>query len=478
MPNPSQAISDGRPRVSVGDLLENKPPHDTLAEESLLGSILLRPDVCDDAAMLVRPEDFFHPGHQAVYETMLSLHNSQNVVDVAVLIAQLKTEGKLDQIGGPAGIANFANVVPNAAHARYYANIVAAKATYRRLIDACTQILSEAYSEQIAPDLLINQAEQRVFDIVNARDPREAKEIRSVLHDLCDLFEARMRGEETDGVVPTGYTELDLVLGRGLHESELIILAARPSMGKTALALNIAEHVAMNQNKGVLFVSLEMAARELGERLVISLSKINGHRLRNGTLSEREFQKVVEQAGRLGETPLLVDDSPSRNVTEISAAARRAQRRHGLGLIVIDYLQLIEPDNANDSRQEQVARIARRLKGMARDLKVPVLCLAQVNRQAADAREHRPRLSHLRESGAIEQDADVVMFIHRDAYFRTTDDSERDDTDAEVIVAKQRNGPVETIHLVWKKENMRFENRAQERFSEFDAPMTDADEPF
>ncbi len=486
MPNQAQAVKEGRPRVSVGDLLENKPPHDLLAEEALIGSILLQPDVCDEVVTLVRPDDFFHPAHKMLFAELVALHNSQKVIDVALLVDQLRAIGKLDMIGGPAAIAKLINAVPNAANAKYYAQIVAAKSVYRNLIHASSQILSEAYTESFEPEDLLNKAEQRIYEIVNSRNRDETVEIRDVLHEVCDLLEARINGVETDHVVATGYYDLDALLGRGLHESELVILAARPSMGKTALALNIAEHVVMHSGKAVLFVSLEMAARELAERLLVSLSRVNGSKLRNGTLSERDFQKVVQQAGRLGEAPLIVDDAPSRTVTEIAAAARRIDRQRGLGLIVIDYLQLIEPDNSNDSRQEQVARIARRLKGMARDIKVPVLCLAQVNRQAEDSKEHRPRLSHLRESGAIEQDADVVMFVHRESYYKSKDSdgdaapgSDEGEKKAEIIVAKQRNGPVGTIELVWERSFMRFENRARERFSEFDAPPpAPGDDPF
>ncbi len=475
-----RASKEGRPRVSIGDLLENKPPHDLVAEEALIGSILLQPDVCDEVATIVRPEDFYHPAHRILYAELLQLHNSQAVIDVAVLLNHLRSIGKYDEVGGAAMLARLVNGVPHAAHAKYYAQMVASKAIFRSLIEASSQILSEAYQETLEPEMLLNRAEQLIYEIANARTREEATEIREVLHEVCDLLEARMHGRETEHVVPTGYYDLDALLGRGLHESELVILAARPSMGKTALALNIAEHVVMHTGKPVLFVSLEMAARELAERLLVSLSRVNGSKLRNGTLSERDFQKVVKEAGKLGEVPLMVDDAPSRTVTEIAAAARRLARRKGLGLVVIDYLQLIEPDNPNDSRQEQVARIARRLKGMARDLRVPVLCLAQVNRQAEDSREHRPRLSHLRESGAIEQDADVVMFVHREAYYRSkqerdeaTPGADEDEKKAEVIVAKQRNGPVGTIELVWEQTFMRFENRAHMKHSEFDLPADD-----
>ena len=240
-----------------------------------------------------------------------------------------------------------------------------------------------------------------------------------VLHQAMDRMEARLRGEHVDGGVETGLTDFDEMTS-GLHAGELIILAARPAMGKTALAMNIGEHVSINQSSPVLFVSLEMSGIELADRMLCSLARVNGHKLRNGTISTDDRDRLVMKANEISNAPLFVDDSPSRTVSEIAAAARRIKRREeSLGLIVIDYLQLIEPDNSRDPRQEQVAKIARRLKGLARELEVPLLCLSQLNRQAEDSKDHRPKLSHLRESGAIEQDADVVMFVHREELLPT-----------------------------------------------------------
>jgi replicative DNA helicase len=277
-----------------------------------------------------------------------------------------------------------------------------------------------------------------------------------------------MKKEHAAGGIETGFTDFDAMTG-GLHGSELIILAARPSMGKTALALNVAEHVSMIVQQPTLFVSLEMSSVELADRMLCSIAEVNGQRLRNGTISNDDRRRLVEKAADLSQAPLFVDDSPSRTITEIAAAARRLKRKSGLSLIVIDYLQLIEPDNAKDQRQEQVAKIARRLKGMARELKVPVLCLAQLNRQAEATKDNRPRLSHLRESGAIEQDADVVMFIHREEYYATNDD-ERSQLagQADLIVAKQRNGPTGDVKLTWKKDFTRFCDATQRPYDEFE----------
>jgi replicative DNA helicase len=280
-----------------------------------------------------------------------------------------------------------------------------------------------------------------------------------------------MEGRDLEGTVDCGFKGLDALLG-GFHASELIIIAARPSMGKTAFALNIAENVILKSQRPVLFISLEMAAIELTERLLCSVSKVSSHRLRNGSLSKEDRQKLIRIASEINRAKLFIDDSPSQTISEIAAAARRVKRQQkDLALVVVDYLQLIEPDNSSDPRQEQVARIARRMKGLAKELKVPVVCLAQLNRQAEDSRDHRPKLSHLRESGAIEQDADVVMFVHRKGYYRGSEeggDSDEDRNKALIVVAKQRNGPIDDVEMTWIGEYTRFEDAAPERFGEFD----------
>jgi replicative DNA helicase len=281
-------------------------------------------------------------------------------------------------------------------------------------------------------------------------------------------MDARMKHEHALGGVETGFTDLDALCG-GLHNSELIILAARPSMGKTALAMNIAEHIAIGIKQPVLFVSLEMACLELADRLLCSASQVNGHRLRNGTISQEDRRRLVQKSTEISSAPLFIDDTPGRTLTEIAAVARRLKRKSGLSLIVIDYLQLIEPDNPRDPRQEQVAKIARRLKTMSRELDIPVLCLAQLNRQAEVSRDNRPRLNHLRESGAIEQDADVVMFVHREEYYQTNDeDRERVRGQAEIIIAKQRNGPIGDVKLLWQHDYTRFVNLEHRPYDEFE----------
>ena len=461
---------DGRTSAATAVALEGRDrPANVDAERAVLGSILLKPDVCDDVTLVVRPEDFSDESHQLLYQHLLELHENGKRIDATIVVERLKTQGDFERIGGAAMLADIVQAVPHAAHATHYATIVRDKALLRSLIDAGTDILRDAYDAVDEPRELVAHAEQQIFAILERRSSTEAKSIQSVLEDVMIRMDARMKHEHTIGGVETGFTDLDALCG-GLHNSELAILAARPSMGKTAFAMNIAEHVAINLRQPVLFVSLEMASLELADRLLCSAAQVNGHRLRNGSISQEDRRRLVQKSSDIGSAPLFIDDTPGRKLTEISAVARRLKRKHGkLSLIVIDYLQLIEPDNPRDPRQEQVARIARRLKGMARELEIPVLCLAQLNRQAEASRDNRPRLNHLRESGAIEQDADVVMFVHREEYYQTTDEErERVRGQAEIIIAKQRNGPIGEVKLLWQHDFTRFVNLEHRPYDEFE----------
>ena len=451
------------------DPLGRQLPFNLEAEVGVLGSIMLMPETCDEIVNVLRPDDFFDEAHQILFRQIMEMHGNGKKIDPLLLRERLIANNEFESVGGAARLAEIFTSVPNAAHVTYYANIVCNKATSRNLIATCSTLLNEAYRPDGDPHALLNDAEQKVFAIRESRQSNNLAPIDEILSDAMDRLDARVRGEGQEGTVETGFTDLDRMTG-GLHASELVILAARPSMGKTACAMNIAEQVALKARKPTLFVSLEMASIELIERMLCSVAKVNGHRLRNGTLPAVDRKRLVKVAGELSTIPLFIDDSPTRNVSEIAGAARRIKRQQGeLGLVVIDYLQLIQPDNANDPRQEQVAKIARRLKGLARELKTPVLCLSQLNRQAEDSRDHRPRLSHLRESGAIEQDADVVMFVHRESYFKKgQNDDDVDQHEALIIVEKQRNGPTGDVELHWERDFTRFSNRAPERYSEFD----------
>jgi replicative DNA helicase len=478
MATESKALSNrdqNRRAPKPSEILERSPPFDIAAEMGVLGSVMLSPDVCDELTLILREDDFYDDAHRKLYHHMLAMHESGRKIDVTLLVNELKKAGEYELIGGAAYLAKLANSVPNAAHAKYYGEIVRTKATLRRLIDASTTILRDAYEDNQDPKELVSQAEQKIFQIQDERIAQATSTIGQILTSAMARIDARLRGEHVEGGVETHFKDFDNMTG-GLHNGELIILAARPSMGKTALAMNIAEQVAMKGKSPVLFVSLEMSSIELADRLLCSVAKVNGSRLRNGTITSEDRTRLVQKAVEISQAPLYVDDSPSRTVSEIAAVARRITQQEKqktpsrrLGLIVIDYLQLIDPDNAKDPRQEQVAKIARRLKMLSREQQVPVLCLSQLNRQAEDSKDHRPKLSHLRESGAIEQDADVVMFVHREEYYHRGSDAEQFAGQAEIIIAKQRNGPVGDIELIWEREYTRFHDKAPERHAEFDS---------
>jgi replicative DNA helicase len=454
-------------RPVSAEILDRQPPCNLEAEKGVLGSILLLPEVCDEVALIVRPADFYDEANQKLFAHMQSIHDAGRRIDLTLLVERLNSAGDYELIGGAGYLAEVARSVPHAANAAHYAQIVHDKATLRSLIHSSTDILRDAYDETSDARDMLNRAEERIFSILGGQGTGRTETISDILHKAMDRIDARMSNLHMHGGIETGFRDLDSRTG-GLHNSELAILAARPSMGKTALALNIAEYVSIELNLPVLFVSLEMSSLELADRLLCSRARVDSHLLRNGMISNEDRRKLVEKAGEISQAPLYVDDTPSRNMTEIAATARRLKRKQKLGLVVIDYLQLIDADNPKDSRQEQVARIARRLKGMARELEIPVLCLAQLNRQAEVAKENRPRLSHLRESGAIEQDADLVMFVHRDEYYESSEEARAAVAgQADIIVAKQRNGPTGEVKLAWLSKFTRFEDLAHKPYDEF-----------
>ena len=455
------------------NILDRSPPFDLAAEMGILGSLILNPDVANDLAMELRADDFYDDAHRKLYSAMMNLFDTGRKIDSTLLISDLKTAGDYELVGGAGYLAKLAHSVPNAAHAKYYAQIVRSKAVMRRLIDASTSILSDAYDESADAKELVSQAEQKIFSIQDDRSANTAASVSEVLKAAMTRIDQRMQGEQLQSGVLTHFTDFDQMTG-GLHNGELIILAARPSMGKTAFAMNIAEQVAMKENAPTLFVSLEMNAIELVDRMLCSIAKVDGQRLKVGTISKDDQKRLLANAAKISQSPLYIDDAPSRTVSEVAAVARRISQQEmrkpngrKIGLIVIDYLQLLDPDNPKDPRQEQVAKMARRLKMLAREQDVPILCLSQLNRQSEEGKDHRPKLSHLRESGAIEQDADVVMFVHREGYYHRGADAEQYAGQAEIIIAKQRNGPVGDVELVWESSFTRFMNKIGNRHEEF-----------
>lgn len=450
----------------TSELLDRQPPVNLEAETGVLGSVMLLPDCLDEVALVVRAEDFYDDANRRLFEHMQALHDAGKAIDITLLVNRLKSAGDFEAIGGAHYLGQVSNSVPNPAHATYYAGIVQEKSLRRRVINASTDLLRDAYEDLLSADELAAKAEQQVFAITDRTTQSHTRGIGDILHDAMDRIDAAMRGEQYGEAVATGFAELDTMLGGGLRPSELYLLAARPGQGKSALALNICEHVAIDLHEPILFVSLEMSSVELADRMLCSRSHVDSHRMRRGTLAEIERKKLLETAGIVSEALLFVDDKPNRSIAHIASLARMQKRRNGLKLLVIDYLQLIEPANPRDSRQEQVALISRRLKGLSKELDVPVLALCQLSRATEQSGNHIPRLSHLRESGQLEADADVVMFVHRPEYYLSGEAAEQEKGKAEIHVAKQRNGPTGEVKLVWRAEYTRFEDAAAERYDE------------
>jgi len=480
----------------TSEILDRQPPRSLEAEKAVLGSILLLPHVCDDVSLIIRPDDFYDDANRKVYTHIVTMNDAGKRVDMTLLVERLRNSNEYDEIGGAGYLAEISRSVPTAANAVHYAEIVRDKAVLRALIESSTETLRDAYDENVDARDQASRAEQRVFSVVDNRQSRKIVDAHDLLLSAMERIDKRESGQHTIDGVDTGFSELDGLMG-GLHNGELVILAARPSMGKTALALNIAEYVACDLKVPTLVVSLEMSQIELADRLLCAHARVDGKRIRSTHPTKDDRSRLIASCGAMSEAPLYIDDSPTRTVSEIASTCRRLSRivqkrfrgdkSKQLGLVVIDYLQLIEPDNQKDQRQEQVARIARRLKGLARELKIPVLCLAQLNRQVEQGGSSIPRLSHLRESGAIEQDADVVMFIHREEYYLTPEEREerRKDggdpdgilTRADIIVAKQRNGPTGDARLMWQKEYTRFVNLSHKHHDEFEQ-FAPSSEPF
>lgn len=430
------------------------PPQNLDAERGVLGSILLVNEAIDEVGESLRPEHFYHDAHHKIYAAIHDLYeNNVRGIDPVTLAEELERRGELEEIGGAAYVIEILDSVPHAAHVRYYANIVREKWMQRTLIFACTDILSDCYEPQGTVDDLLQTAERRVFSIVEQQEDTSNIAIGDILLEAFDRIDERMSKDGSVAGITTGFSDLDMQT-TGLQPTELIILAARPSMGKTAFVCNIAEAVARIANKGVMLFSLEQSNLELAERFLCITARVNGHDLRTGNLSDEQRDQLAAASDELHNLPLFIDDKPARTMSQISAISRRQHRKEPLGVIIIDYLQLIEPEEKTIPREQQIASISRRLKFLAKELRVPVIALSQLNRGVELREDKRPRLADLRESGSIEQDADKVMFLHRpDAY----DPNDRPG-EAEVVIAKHRSGPTGIVKLTWRAEFMRFEN--------------------
>lgn len=424
------------------------PPQNIEAEQSLLGSILIDPETIIRVSPIVRPEDFYRDVHKIIYEAALELHERRQPADFVTLRDALQQRNQLELVGGTAYLSALVNAVPTSAHAEHYAQIVQRTAILRRLIDAATQITGIAYEPVDDVEEAIDRAEQVLFAVAERRHARDLTPISQVIARYYDRIQmlAEHKGQLLG--VPTGFTALDKLLG-GLQPSDLIILAARPSMGKTALALTMATYAAKRNRSRIAIFSLEMSAEQLVQRLLAAESGIDIQRLRSGEVRDDEWPILVQAASTLSDTHIFIDDSPSLTVLSMRSKARRIHSQYGLDLIIVDYLQLMEGDRRSENRVQEISNISRGLKGLARELNVPVLALSQLSRAVEARQDKRPQLSDLRESGSIEQDADVVLFIYRDAmYYKTEEEWARAFPDkpyypglSEVWIGKQRNGP-------------------------------------
>ncbi|HEX4467490.1 MAG TPA: replicative DNA helicase [Solirubrobacteraceae bacterium] len=439
------------------------PPHNLDAEQSVLGAILLSSDRSLYALVIeegLRPEDFYRARHGVIYEAMLALYNESEPVDTVTVTDRLRQDGTLDDVGGRSSVEELMSQVPAAAHARRYAQIVRENALLRRLLRTSYEIQESVLTHEAPPRELVEQAEKAMLEV--ARDDRQQdfRAIEEVLHDELDkMHRLSLEGTSLTGT-PSGFKDLDEITG-GFQPGNLIIIAARPAMGKSALVCNIAENASVDHSKPVALFSLEMAEAELAQRFVASQARIKGEELRKGRVAEQRWPKILAASERLGTAPLWVDDSSDVGLLEIRAKARRLHTQcGGLGLIIIDYLQLMRTDSRYDSRVTAVGELSRGLKILARELGVPVIALSQLSRAVETRPDKKPQLSDLRESGNLEQDSDLVMFIYRDEYYN--EDSERPG-EADLIIAKHRNGAVGKVTLTFQKEYPKFMNYAGEQ---------------
>ncbi|MBO5292203.1 MAG: replicative DNA helicase [Lachnospiraceae bacterium] len=435
-------------------LIKRILPHSIEAEQSVIGSMIMDREAIVVASEIINGEDFYSKQYGVLFETMVELNDEGQPVDLVTLQNRLKEKDVPPEVSSLEFVRELITAVPTSANIKYYANIVAEKSTLRKLIKLNDEISNTCYAGKEPLEMILEETEKKVFNLVQRRNTEDFVPIRQVVMNAMDKIEQASRNNGAVTGIPTGFLDLDYRTA-GMQPSDLILVAARPSMGKTAFVLNIAQHVAFKQDMCVAIFSLEMSKEQLVNRLFSLESQVNSQNLRTGQLSDTEWEKLIESAGVIGKSKLIIDDTPGISIAELRSKCRKYKLEHDLKIIIIDYLQLMTGSGRSDSRQQEISDISRSLKALARELSVPVVALSQLSRAVEQRPDHRPMLSDLRESGAIEQDADVVMFIYRDDYYNK-------DTDmkgiAEIIIAKQRNGPIGTVNLVWLPDYTRFAN--------------------
>ena len=439
----------------MSEMIQRIPPNNIEAEQSVLGAMLLDKEAISTATEFISGEDFYREAHKEIFEAIVDIYNKGEPVDLITLTEKLKTRNTLEAVGGITFLTNLMDAVPTTHNVKYYAKIVEDKSLLRKLIKSSNEIIQKSYQAEEDIGEIIDDAEKGIFNISLNRSTQGFVHLKNILNANFDRIEQLYLNKGKITGVPTGFHDLDNKLS-GLQKSDLILIAARPSMGKSSFMMNIVQHAAVREKITTAIFSLEMSKEQLTQRLLCSEALIDAHRLRIGDINEDEWVKLARAMGPLSEAPIYIDDTPSISITEMRAKCRRLKLEHDLGLIVIDYLQLMQGKGYAESRQQEISEISRSLKALAREINVPVVALSQLSRAPEMRADHKPVLSDLRESGAIEQDADVVMFLYRDEYYHP--DTEKKNI-GEVNIAKQRNGPTGTIELIWLGQFTKFVNK-------------------
>lgn len=438
----------------IDTVVDRLPPQSIEAEQAVLGAILLESEAITKAIEIVSPEDFYRESHRKIYNAMLELFEKNEPIDLITLTDHLRDKAQLDEVGGLSYLSHLATVVPTSANIRYHAKLVREKALLRSLIRVCTEIITKSYEEPEDAEQMLDYAERLIFEISERRTTTSIYQMKDVVKHAFKIIENMYEKKAVITGVPSGFKDLD-ELTSGFQPGDLIIIGGRPGMGKTAFALNIAQHVGVELGEPVAFFSLEMSKEQIAVRLLSSIAMVNASALRKGFIGKRDWERLTDAALKLSEAPIYIDDSSQMSVLEVRAKARRLRLEKGrLALIIIDYLQLLRSRTAYEVREQEISEISRSLKALAKELKVPVVALSQLNRSVEKSGDKRPTLANLRESGAIEQDADVIIFLYRDEVYNKKNTENRGK--AEVIVAKQRNGPTDTVYLTFLKEYTRF----------------------
>ncbi|WP_353097452.1 replicative DNA helicase [Tissierella praeacuta] len=439
-------------------LIGRIPPHSLEAEQSVLGAMILDKDAINTAIEIIRPDDFYKEANREIFEAILILFNKNEPVDLITLSEELKRRGTLENIGGVTYLADLSSAVATTANVKYYCKIVEEKSILRRLIKSCDDVIVKSYENSDEVNAIIENAEKAIFDITQGRHREGFSPLNEVLLSSFSQIEERAANQGTLTGLTTGFIDLDNKLS-GLQKSDLILLAARPSMGKTAISVNIVTNAALKANAKVAVFSLEMSKEQLVQRMISATAHVDLQKIISGRLSEEEWIQVINSMGPLSQADIFIDDTAGISLMEMKAKCRRLKIEKGLDLVMIDYLQLMQLDGRQENRQQEISAISRGLKALAKEMECPVIALSQLSRAPELRTDHRPILSDLRESGAIEQDADVVLFLYRDEYYH--EDSEKKNI-GEVIIAKHRNGPTGSLELVFKKEYTKFVNMARD----------------